>query len=83
MPTRCQLKCSISDKTAKKESNGEKHAFAAGASMLLAVKKGGFLFLPHCFRLRIEMWVTAGYAEIGAKPHVAATTFREFLLLGT
>lgn len=30
------------------------------------------------------MWVTAGYAEIGAKPQVTtATTFREFLLLGT
>lgn len=52
--------------------------------MLLAVKKGGFLFLPQYFRLRIKMYVTAGYAEIGAKPQVTtATTFREFLLLRT
>lgn len=52
--------------------------------MLLAVKMDGFLFPPHCFRLRIKMWVAAGYAEIGAKPQVTtAPTFREFLLLGT
>lgn len=52
--------------------------------MFLAVKMDGFLFLPRCFGLRIKMWVTAGHAEIGAKPQVTAVaTFREFLLLGT
>lgn len=57
---------------------------AARASVLLAVKMDGFLFLPSCFRLRIKMWVTAGYAEIGVKPQVTTvTTFREFFLLGT
>lgn len=52
--------------------------------MLLTVEMDGFLFLPCCVRLLIKMWVTAGYAEMGAKPQViTATTFREFLLLGT
>lgn len=57
---------------------------AAGARVIMAVKMDGFLFLPRCIRLRIKMWVTAGYAEIGAKPQVTTvTTFREFFLLST
>lgn len=80
----CQFKCCTSGKIGKKRKKWRKCAFAARARVLVPVKMHGFLFLPHCFRLRIKMWVTAGHAEIGAKPHVTiATTFREFLLQGT
>lgn len=56
--------------------------FAARARVLLAVKMDHFLFLPRCFRLRIKMWVTAGYAEIGAKPQVTSEIpFARYLML--
>lgn len=72
-----QLKHCTSGKTAKKRKKGRKYAFAIRVGVLVAVKMGAFLFLPHCFRLRIKMWVTTRSVKIGVKPQITAVAVVE------